>query len=166
MTINLNSEPQPYKILLKMQEMSKRIQSTNGFFTDIGDVNIGDVSFEDIKEFPSINIMESETTYNAPLPGRNDASLVSKEFDVLFSICLKGREDRQRKMSRLLADLEYLFLNNEVIPFAFCLEGLALSVNFMKAVAFTPEVGYDYYGYQLLVRTWFRQPVNDPTIKN
>lgn len=166
MTITLTSDPQPFKILLKMQEMAKRIMPSNGFFTSIGDVNIGDVSFEDIKAFPSINVMESETIYNAPLPGKNDAGLVSKEFDVLFSICLKGKEDRQKRMSRLLADLEYLFLNNEVVPFAFCLEGEALAVNFIKAVAFTPEVGYDFFGYQLLVRTWFRQPVNDPTIKN
>ena len=154
-------------IIDKIAEMLKRIQKSNGFLCNVDEVNKQDVSPENIREFPAINISTGPTTYVNPT--NSEAGRLVKTIEIILDVYIKGKEDKEIKLANLLADIEKTFFRDEDTDppnriYAYNLERQCNIVIPVSCYPFNVIKDEHLYGFQFTMQVKFRQSRNDPTV--
>lgn len=162
--------PVQWEIVLKLRDMAKTILKSNGFYTDVLEVNTEDVSPENIDEFPCINILTGVEEYLNPT--QSESGKLVKTFNVKLDCFFDGSEDgdkRQELTSKLLSDLELKFFNDaDTDPpngvYAYNLEGKALIAIPVRSIPFNVASDNYKFGIELEMQIHYRQKRSDPNV--
>lgn len=156
----------------QIAKMLLDIKKSNGYLSDVREVNKEEVSIENIKQFIAVNIITAITDYSNP--ELSDAGKHVKTMNVVLDCYLRGKENKQKNMLNFLADLEIRFGDNtpdgnpafSQTATAYNLENKALIVIFNQAIPFSVEGEKHIFGIEFLVEVKFRQSMVDPTVLN
>jgi len=155
----------------KIVEMIQDITVANGYLTDIREVNKGDVSLENIEQFPAVNVISSDTVYLNP--ENNEAGKLMKTTRFLLDVYMEEAEVRIRDdlLINLMADIEVRFCDDvwggnpaySMTDTAGNLEGTALIALPVNTTIFDIMDHKDQFGLTFTMDVKFRQKRSDPT---
>jgi len=159
-------------IIDQIDKMLKDITKANGYINDIGESNKEEVSFENLRQFPAVNIINGTTDYLNP--AFSESGKHTKTANIILDCYLKGEEDKQKRMINFVADLESRFGDDTIdgnpafsqTANAFNLENKSLIVIFVNAIPFSIEGEKHFFGVEFSMQVKFRQSRKDPTVLN
>lgn len=165
------TEPVQYRILQTIALMLLDIKKSNNYYFDMGQAQTEEVSIEDIREFPAVNVLMGPVDY---LTGRggSEAGRLVKTLNITLDTYIRGEEDKQLYITRMLADLEIRFGNDTVNGStaynqeanAWDVEGEALATIFTSALPFSVDSEKHLFGVEFQMQIKYRQDRNDPTV--
>lgn len=158
------ADPRQWAIIEKIAEMARDITTTNGYNNSVLEVNTEDVSFENLREFPAINVLIGTETYlNNTL---SEAGRLMKTMNVTLDCYLRGSEERQKFAAKFAADLELRFCDDTPgASSAYNLEGEALIVLPVSSTPFNIANNEELYGFEWVMQVKYRQQRKDPTVQ-
>jgi len=155
------SQPVQDQILDQLQTQLLTITTANSFNTDIGEVNKGTRSPENIRKWPAINILVGPETYFNPTA--NEAGRLMKTMTVVLDVYMKGKKTRQEKLSDLIADIELCLYDDTVANERYNLSGKCLVMQPVQTLPFELESSDNMYGFEHEFMIKYRQKRSDPT---
>lgn len=165
------ADPIQLTIIEKVTSMCREISHENNYYTDVREVNVGDVPVEQMTDFPCINVNATTTSYLNPQ--QNEAGKLMKTFVVLIECFINENEARVREENiiKFIADLERRFADDTIggntslnqTASAFNVEGTALIAQPISTDIFDLESYKDVLGFAFTLEIKFRQKRNDVT---
>jgi hypothetical protein len=151
------------QIIDKLVEVLKRIKIASGYRTDVMEVNKKEVSFENIKKFPAINIIVGQEDYlNPPV---SEAGRLTKTLNVVLDAYIDTKADKQTKISNLIADIELLLYDDTVRALnVFNLEGKCFMLLPVRNTPFNLDSTDIQCGFEHELQVKYRQSRKDPTL--
>jgi len=137
------------------------ISQANGYFNDIGEVNVQEIEFAHRKAFPSIDLLWGDEIYQNTVPGSNTTHLYEKVADLWIEAWLDDYDDMTLEKEKLIADIEKYFGTNYWIPDA---SGNRTAFNCMLArnAHFGQRDNTPKGGVSLLLKVYYRTPFTNP----
>ena len=156
--------PVRQQIIDKIAEMLLDITVASGNYNfTILEVNKEDVSIDNIKQFPAVNILVGPDTYLNPTA--NEAGRLIKTLNVTLDCYLDEVENKQAEAAKFVADIELRFHNDTPgETSAYNLEGKCLTLLPVDSVIFDIMSTSDKFGIEHQMDVKYRQSRKDPTL--
>lgn len=139
------------------------ITTANGYNRTIQHAYPEIKSFEQMTEFPSVNIDWRREEYLNAIPGGHSAGFLIKNARVLLDFHVETPEGIETERNRIVADVDKYFGNNYYLPAS---GGNATAVNVVPEDSFVwgIESSEPYGGITIPIRIEYKQNILDPTL--
>ena len=157
-------------IRTQLKSMAVGMTKANGFNIDVCEVNTKDVSIENIKEFPCINILLDDTEILNADESSSDAQHLRKKLNGVFDAYIEKSDDQEDTIDLWEADFEKRFLASYPLggvppaPTAYTVEGKALEILLINQIPFNLQDEKKIVGMIIPFSVWYRQDIEDPTV--
>lgn len=140
------------------------IAKSNGYYNNIGEVNVEDVEFAERKNFPSIDLVWGDEIYTNDVPGSHTTGAYEKIADLFIEGWFHEAEDMTLEKEKLIADIEKYFGTNYWIPDS---SGNQTAFNCMltKNSHFGGENNKPKGGISMLLKVYYRIELTNPNVK-
>lgn len=143
----------------QLQVLLQTIRVSNGYLTNVGEVNTEDVDINNLKNFPAINIVfgAEEVLVNQDSQGH-----ITKSLSAVLDCYLVDNATLQTSMENLLQDIEKCLLGSEA---GYSINGNARELMIISNQPFYLTVNKPNGALQVNLKIWYAQSQNDPTVK-
>lgn len=139
------------------------ITKANGYYNDIGSVDVQANSYSKIKEFPNVSLLWLNEQYTNSNSGGHTLHAYEKITELLIEAWFNVNQDMVLQRENFIADIEKYFGVYYYIPdangVATCFSSMLISNNI-----FGMEENEPKGGVQLTLRIWYRVDIDNPCL--